>query len=70
MEYNLTIQMLIFRSKNFHTGAQAILIDKIKERAKWEPESIDEVDEEMLEPYFRNVEGEKLSLCESMVPRL
>ncbi|CAG9322103.1 unnamed protein product [Blepharisma stoltei] len=65
MEFNLAAQMLEYRNKNFKEAAEHKFINKNRGRVNWSPNSIEEVGESTIQPYFANQEGIKL-----LFPRL
>jgi 3-hydroxyisobutyryl-CoA hydrolase len=54
LEHQLTLQFMT-KSKDFKEGVRALLIDK-DNSPKWEPASLDEVTEELIEKFFEPIE--------------
>ncbi|CAG9322101.1 unnamed protein product [Blepharisma stoltei] len=60
MEYNLGVQMTSYRSTNFKEAIQKKMINKSRAAVNWIPNSIVEIGDSTMIPYFTNEEGPKL----------
>ena len=52
MEYRIATTFK--RNKDFHEGVRALIIDK-DNKPKWEPPTIEEVTDEMVDQYFKHL---------------
>jgi 3-hydroxyisobutyryl-CoA hydrolase len=61
-EYDLLMQLLIYRNYNLTVGVHHKLIHKRRGIPPWNPDNLSNVTENMLKPFMKNAEGKKLGI--------